>query len=288
MNTLTHTLSYTHWRLQKVITLWAAALLVAFSLFSQPAFSQDEIIINGQPCGLHGNAKQSDAYALNAYKNRYTAPGTTDFDTAITLDALIKSGDPNQFSQDKAAVLRGYVYDIKMGGVETCNCKTKDPQFRDTHIELVPDEAHTDAQYRVIAEVTPRLRALMQKRGEDWSTAALRRSIKGQWVELAGWLTYDVEHETAAYANDPDDAIGQHNWRATAWEVHPITYLKIIDKGSESSLTSIVQTQAGTKRAAETDKTTKAEAKGPSPLLIIIGILVVLVAGYFLLKKLLG
>jgi hypothetical protein len=267
--------------------LFLLLLLAVLPLFS--LYAQDEITIDGQPCGMHGNAKNGEAYALNAYKNRYTAPAKSDFDLNATLANLLVSGDPNQFSQEKAAVVRGYVYDVKPGGVETCNCKTKDLQFRDTHIELTPDENKTGQENRLIVEVTPRLRALMQQKGEDWSTAALRRNIKGKWVEVAGWLTYDVEHETAAFANDPDNAIGQRNWRATVWEVHPITYLKVIDKGSASSLDDILREQAGTKNKQGETTNKKASAKstlGGHSTLWLIGLgLLVLIAAYFLLKN---
>ncbi|HYK55785.1 MAG TPA: hypothetical protein VEV15_04850 [Flavisolibacter sp.] len=264
-----------------------ALVLYAAMCSSLSLYAQDEILIDGQECGMHGNAKSGEGYALNAYKNRYAAPKKADFDASVTLAALLRSGDPNQFSQDKAAVVHGYVYDVKPGGVESCNCKTSDPQFRDTHIEITPDENNTGPENRLIVEVTPRLRAAMQKKGVDWSTAALRQSIKGHWVEVAGWLTYDAEHETAAYANDPDDAIGQHNWRATVWEVHPITYLKVISKGDVSSLDAIVGEQGGTtdnnNGTGSTDGTKP--SGGHSILLIMAVVLLALVAGYFLLKN---
>lgn len=268
------------------------AFLVAFVLlFSPLLMAQEVILINGEPCGIHGNAKNPEIIALNVYKNRYTAPNRADFNTAVNLDALLNSGDPNQFSQQKAAVVRGYVYDVKIGGIETCNCKAKDALYRDTHIEITPDENHTDAKDRLIVEVTPRLREMMAKRGVDWTTSALRKNIKGKWVEVAGWLTYDVEHETAAYANDPDDAIGQHNWRATAWEVHPITYLNVIKKGTANSLNAILAKQGGAegpaieKRAGSlTEKPAVAQSGHGSVWLVLVG-LIVLVLAFFLLKN---
>lgn len=257
--------------------------------------AQEEILINGKPCDLDGNAKRADVARLNLHKNRYVAPAQADFQTTITLDALLNSGDPNQFSQEKAAVIRGYVYDIKMGGVETCNCKAREPQYRDTHIELTPDAAHTDPRYRVIVEVTPRQRMMMASRGVDWSTTALRKAYKGKWVEVAGWLTYDDEHETAAFANDPDNVIGERNWRATCWEVHPVTYIKPVKQGAASALSTILREQVGpvkTKRAAEQKPGTAsepAETKAPSSsgktIWLVVGGLVVLVLVYFLLRK---
>src|SRR5205823_13818512 len=118
---------------------------------------------------------------------------------------------------------------VKPGGVETCNCRSKDPAFRDTHIELTPDVNLTDPQFRVIIEVTPRIREIMSKNNLDWSTGALKSTIKGKKVEVSGWLFYDSEHEDASFANDPEDHIGRLNWRGTCWEIHPVTNIKILD-----------------------------------------------------------
>lgn len=201
-------------------------LIVGFHVFAQ-----EEIMIDGKPCPINGTAKPGGrAFYLNEHKNRYTFPATKDYDTTVTLERLLHSGDPNEFSEEKAAVVTGYVFDVKVGGVETCNCKSKDPNYRDTHIELVLNPGQTGAEQRVIAEVTPRMRVQMAGK-EDWSTFALRKKYLGHRVQVAGWLTYDSEHELEAYANDPQNAAGRNNWRGTVWEIHPITSIKIIDDG---------------------------------------------------------
>lgn len=192
-------------------------------------FAQAVLAIDGTDCDMHGTAKAgSRVYYENAYKNRYTAPQPADFDTRITLQDLLQSADPHAFSQSNAVRLTGYVLDIKRGGVESCNCKTKDPFFRDTHIELTPDATQTDGPYRIIVEVTPRLRAKMAARGVDWSTEGLRKTIKGRNVAITGWLFYDAEHENGSFANDPGDVTGARNWRATCWEVHPVTDIEVL------------------------------------------------------------
>ncbi|MER3463872.1 MAG: hypothetical protein C4329_05095 [Chitinophagaceae bacterium] len=207
-------------------------LFTAFLLLPFFMFAQEEIMIDGKPCPINGNAKQgSRAFYLNEHKNRFNFPAAVDYDRTVTLERLLKSADPNAFSEDKAAVLTGYVYDVKVGGVETCNCKTTDPAYRDTHIELVLDPNNSGADQRVIAEITPRLRAIMADK-EDWSTPAIRAKYKGHRVQIAGWLTYDGEHELEAFANDPENAAGRQNWRGTVWEVHPITSIKIVDDGT--------------------------------------------------------
>src|SRR5437868_6200583 len=117
--------------------------------------SQEIINIDGINCGIHGSSTSgSKTYFLNEFKNRFAIPSDADFDYTISIYDLIRSSDPQEFAMNKAVTLNGYVFNVKTGGVETCNCKTKDHAFRDTHIELAPDENHTDAKYRVIVEVT--------------------------------------------------------------------------------------------------------------------------------------
>ena len=153
------------------------------------SFAQGEIMIDGKPCPINGSARSgSRAYYLNEHKNRYQFPALADFDTTVTLDRLLHSGDPNDFSEEKAAIVTAYVYDVKVGGVETCNCKTQNPAFRDTHIELVLQPELNGPEQRVIAEITPRMRAIMAAK-EDWSTMAIRKKYKGHRVQVAGWLT---------------------------------------------------------------------------------------------------
>ena len=208
-------------------------LFLPFLFFWFCGAAQAVINIDGTPCDLHGAAAvNSEVYYLNSLKNRYRFPQASNIDAGVTFQTLMESSDPNQFSTDKAVRLQGFVLNVKMGGVESCNCKTKDPAYRDTHIELTPDETKTDPQYRIIVEVTPRLRAIMAKRGVDWSTEGLRRTLKGHYVAITGWLLYDAEHESGAAANDPSNTIGAENWRATCWEVHPITAIEPATSGS--------------------------------------------------------
>jgi len=197
------------------------------SFFTSCSNAQDAISIDGINCDIHGSAHPDrPEYRLNEYKNRYNFPVKSDYDAGVTLNDLISSGDENQFPIDKAVILTGYVFDVKMGGVETCNCKTKDERYRDTHIELTPDDQHTSPEYRVIVEVTPRIRTIRAVKGVDWSTEELKSSLIGHKVKIAGWLFYDEEHKSQSFATNPG---GERNWRASCWEVHPITYIKVLD-----------------------------------------------------------
>jgi hypothetical protein len=59
----------------------------------------------------------------------------------------------------------------------------------------------------------------------DWSTQALRDKVLGRWVEVTGWMLFDVVHESEAENTAPGRP---RNWRATAWEVHSVTAIEVV------------------------------------------------------------
>jgi hypothetical protein len=172
---------------------------------------------------MEGDARAANARALNLLKNRYEAP--TWLNPAITLSAMLAPGDDrSRWKVRDGAEVVGYVADVKVGGVETCNCHARDPLDRDTHIELCLDPMDGEAQ-RVIVEVTPRWRVIMAGRGLDWTTKGLRRAILGRWVRVQGWMFYDSEHQAQAENTAPGNP---RNWRGTCWEIHPVTSLQVL------------------------------------------------------------
>ena len=200
-------------------------LAAALALLAPTAMRAQETY-NG--CGIEGDAVNAAVRALDRLKNRYTAPQPADVDTQVTLAALLGPGDDRgRWDEQRGAVIVGYVHDVKPGGIETVNCRARDPRFRDTHIELVADPMDADGSRRVIVEVTPRWRALMAARGVDWSTRTLRRQYLGRWVRVTGWLLFDAEHANASENSAPGR---ERNWRATAWEVHPITSIEVVPR----------------------------------------------------------
>lgn len=176
-------------------------------------------------CPEEGNAVSKRIKKLNILKNRINLPKPGDFNLSISLEKLLAPGnDAHRWSDTKAVSIVGYVYDVKVGGIETCNCKTKDKNLRDTHIELVSDPMNPAKSQRFIAEVTPRWREIMKKKGVNWSTSALRDKYLGRWVKIEGWLFFDEEHLQQAQNTRPD---GKNNWRYTVWEIHPITNIEV-------------------------------------------------------------
>lgn len=189
-------------------------------------------------CGVKGDAKQKVAQRLNPLKNRFIVPGPEQIDSTISLNAILQPGnDSGRWNSLRAATILGYVVSAHPGGNESCNCHAKQINRRDTHIDIVinPSEA-ADKRHHMIIEVTPRLRAAMAKNGIDWSTPALQQTIVNHWVKVTGWMFFDAEHTNAAENSTPG---GQHNWRATAWEIHPVTALQVVSDPHANPLNQI-------------------------------------------------
>jgi hypothetical protein len=209
------------------------ALLAASLVLGGAQEGTDYTMQDGNKCGPTGTAVKAEVKALNLRKNQVAPPTADDIDTDVTLAAMLTPGDDeDRFDATKAARIVGFVMDVKVGGVETCNCKARNPLDRDTHIELASAPNAPNNQ-RVIVEVTPRLRLKMKHNGmnsADWTTNTLQshgpNGIKGKWVEVAGWLLFDIEHTDGAENSSPGNPT---NWRATCWEIHPVTELTVLD-----------------------------------------------------------
>ncbi|HEX8087944.1 MAG TPA: hypothetical protein VF762_03780 [Blastocatellia bacterium] len=174
-------------------------------------------------CPLQGIGLSESKREFNSLKNRSALPRESDFDYAVTLASLLQPGeDRARWAASRAAAVQGYVVAVREGSVESTNCYS--PMQRDTHIELAlrPD---APARERVILEVTPRMRGRAKGQGRDWSTAALAGELVGHWCRFEGWLLFDSGHADEAENTAPGRA---DNWRATAWEVHPVTYLEVV------------------------------------------------------------
>jgi hypothetical protein len=206
------------------------AFLLVASLSFLPATQDDDVtyvISNGMKCGPEGTATSKKGKAIDSDKNRFKSPGDLDIDLEVSLPAMLAPGqDKNRFNTMKAATVRGFVINVISGGKETCNCGSDDPDEKDSHIELSLSKVALPNQ-RVIVEVTQRLRILKKKMGDDWRTDSLSGQIKGKWVEVTGWLLFDWIHVKEAENTNPGNP---SNWRATCWEIHPVTSITVLDE----------------------------------------------------------
>ena len=156
-------------------------------------------------------------------KNREAVPGPEDFDERVTLEALLSPGeDRGRWDESRAGRVEAYVVEVVEGGVEAANCYSY--RERDTHIHVA---ARADAPRIewVVLEVTPRARARARSKGLDWSAEALRRELTGRRCRFEGWLLFDREHAGESENLAPG---ARGNWRATAWELHPVTALEVL------------------------------------------------------------
>lgn len=161
--------------------------------------------------------------ALNKLKNRTLLPQESDYDDRVTLNALLQPNDDStRWSDTSASRVEGYVVSVRDGSVESANCYSL--FLRDTHIELALSRDASPRE-RVELEVTPRIREWAKGQGWDWSTGALASELVGHWCQFEGWLLFDTGHDEES---ENVNAGGAKNWRATAWEIHPVTLIKVI------------------------------------------------------------
>ena len=189
----------------------SAALVVAAGFFSP------------LDCPEQGWAVSTEKRAFTRLKNRTRLPEVEDFDERVTLEALLKTGDDRErWTEGRAARIEGYVIAVTSGGIEAANCFSW--RMRDTHI-YVARSPHASTRERLVVEVTPRLREWASRRGYDWSEAALRSALVGRWCRIEGWMLFDREHAQESENVSPGRT---RNWRATAWELHPMTGITVL------------------------------------------------------------
>ena len=199
-----------------------------------------------------------DAY-LNLLKNQLVSPNLAPL-RAFTRDdygkleqslpqELTKSNH-EQFMNELSALgdghvvsLTGYLYYAKKGGKESSNCQLTEPDDIDYHIgigfdpalagklgaktKLTTDEHAQINQSSVIVEMSPHWRAQFQP---AWTLAALA-PVVGRQVRVVGQLLVDNEHF------DPKDdcgfpGAGPACWRASVWELHPVTRFQVCNSGT--------------------------------------------------------
>jgi hypothetical protein len=174
-------------------------------------------------CPSIGIALTGRAQYLHRQKNRTALPQAADFDPRVTLDALLQPGDDTQrWSTARAARIQGEVIDVAYARPEATNCFS--PCRRDIHI-LVARRSGVSKREHVVVEVTPNLGDWAATQGLDWSEESLQKQLVGHWCEFEGWLYFDLGHVEQSENYSPGQP---DNWRATAWELHPVTKITVI------------------------------------------------------------
>lgn len=168
-------------------------------------------------CPNAGIALTTRARNLHRLKNRTALPTAADFDPTITLDALLQPGDDtNRWSTNRAARIQGEVIDVAYARPEATNCFS--PCRRDIHILLAARKGAAKTE-SVVVEVTPNFQTA------GWSEETLQAQLVGHWCEFEGWMYFDAGHAEESENISPGKS---DNWRATAWEIHPVTKIAVI------------------------------------------------------------
>jgi hypothetical protein len=157
--------------------------------------------------------------------------------------------DLSRLGEGHVVGMVGFLYYVKKGGKESSNCQLTDADDIDLHIgigfdpqvaaklaskkKLTSDERSEIHQSSVIVEVTPHWRAQFNP---AWTLAAFT-PVVGRQVRVVGQLLADSEHYVAKDDCGFADA-GSTCWRASIWELHPVTRFEVCNDGDSCTETS--------------------------------------------------
>jgi hypothetical protein len=145
---------------------------------------------------------------------------------AVHATALADLGEGNIYT------VIGYLYYAQNSGSEACNCQLKRRNETDYHLGIGFDQGIA-AQLRngekvddkelkqksIVAEMTPHYRA---KYHPGWNLSTLLEYL-GNQVKITGQLMVDNEHISTSETCSRSSSRDEECWRASAWEIHPIT-----------------------------------------------------------------
>ena len=176
------------------------------------------LLLLSRHCPSAGLALTSKARALHRLKNRTALPQPSDFNQQVSLSELLRPGnDSSRWSTQQAGRIEGYVIDVAYARPEATNCYV--PCRRDLHI-VVANRKGAPQNEQIIVEITPKFREWAANQGLDWSESSIRTQMLDHWCDFEGWMYFDEGH-----AEESENIAPHHpgNWRATAWEIHPVT-----------------------------------------------------------------
>jgi hypothetical protein len=109
--------------------------------------------------------------------------------------------------------------------------------FCDTQVLITQDRSLIQKNGRniFVIEITPRSRILAGRKrltsniGKDWSVDQLRKELLGRRVRFSGWLLFDAKYMDRSWSSDLEDTVGRPNARQSAWELHPVMGIEVLD-----------------------------------------------------------
>lgn len=210
-----------------------------------------------------GTATRPDEQERNLMKNRSPIrirPNVEQLDVPSFLrkvaayDAKLKATDRGNLDLRRKAELRGFENQIvSLTGwlnlayptkAESTNCG--DPTFHDWHLEVSSEPMDHPPRVGdttpIICEVTPRTEKLLYDQGVRLrALAGFMRLLDNSYqptqhpprkIRVTGYLIWDDLHNDSETIGPKVKLIGDdnfhHPWRATAWEIHPILKIEVV------------------------------------------------------------
>lgn len=186
--------------------------LFAFTLVSFTCMAQE----SATPCPPEGNSISDIGKRVNIMKNRDIAPGT--INTNVTIDTILKGmpEDTGRFKVTEMVTVTGYVLGADDAGPETCNCLSKDSAKHNVVLYIGHSlEAGKDSVF--VVEVTAKYKTAHHSFNGDL--------LFGKQITVTGYLMYNFDMRR--YALNACKKCRTTD-RKTAWEICPVTDVKIV------------------------------------------------------------
>jgi hypothetical protein len=245
-----------------------AAFTAIDSTWQKPAIHRSTILVRGgaMQCGATGDAAHDDG--TNLHKNRADIPTSSHL---VTVDAIRSLPDTalwrftdrqHWIRSDSALVLpyegipvtvEGFFEVVKpqkdspphgseqVGEAPNCHSWTEDDT--DWHVALVANPSEIEER-AIVVEPTPRTKrhhaawiaSAVSQLAVRHSTSSGRDEAGAARVRVTGFLLLDPVHPNHIRGHCTADCATKHFFRATLWEVHPVTRIEIFRNGTWSEL----------------------------------------------------
>lgn len=255
-------------RIKAAAALWftAATVLAASAIGTEDTDLRDLDVTNWDCANqFEGTAQSEDAKERNRMKNRWppgdlSAFSVDSLDTAAFLnkvrefDSQLQSKRRGELSaaqkgeldkyENQIVSLTGWLVLAYAGPPETTNCG--DATFHDWHLEIFENPSDHAPQIGVptpiICEITPRTEQTLFRDGKRIQSLAgffrlpdVTYQATGHdacKVRVSGYLLWDDDHNGSADVGSTVEYFSKngfhHPWRSTAWEIHPVTKIEVI------------------------------------------------------------
>lgn len=248
------------------LCLAAATALASTAPIGTEDIELRDLDLTGWDClnQTDGTAKTQDGIERNRMKNRWPVDlslfTVEPLDTAAFLkkvreyDSRLQSKRRGELTtaqkdeldsyENQIVSLTGWLVLAYAGPPETTNCGS--PIFHDWHVEIFENPSDHAPQISdptpIICEITPRTEQRLYRDGVRIQSLAgflrlLDRSFqptkhKAQKIRVTGYLLWDDDHNGSADVGSTIQWIGSngfhHPWRSTAWEIHPVMKIEVI------------------------------------------------------------